>query len=55
MRKSKEKSALMELVELRNGGGTIEELIRAGIEAGKTQEEIARGMGISFFTLRSWM
>jgi hypothetical protein len=48
------KSTLMELIELRRGR-TIEELIREQTEAGWTQEQIAADLGISFYTLRSWM
>lgn len=49
-----EKSTLMKLIELRRGR-TIEDMIREQTQAGRTQEQIAADLGISFYTLRSWM
>jgi hypothetical protein len=44
----------MKLIELRRGR-TIEDMIREQTQAGRTQEQIAADLGISFYTLRSWM
>lgn len=50
----KTKSPRMEAIES-EWGRSIEELIREGVEAGRTQEEIAESLAISLFTLRSWL
>lgn len=48
------KSPLMQLIELKRGK-PIERLIREQLEEGRSQEEVAADLGISFYTLRSWM
>ena len=48
------KSSLMQLIELRRGE-PIEAILRRQIEQGRTQEEIADDLGISYWTLRSWL
>ena len=48
------KSPKMENIELRRGR-PLEELIREQVEAGKTQEQIANDLGVSYWTFRSWL
>lgn len=48
------KSHLMQNIELRRGD-TIENIIRSQMEQGRTQEEIARDLGVSYWTFRSWL
>lgn len=48
------KSPLMERIEGERGR-TIEDLIRDGVESGRTHQEIADSLEVSLFTLRSWL
>lgn len=48
------RSYLMENIELKHGK-PIREIIREQVEAGKNQDEIARYLGVSYWTLRSWL
>lgn len=48
------KSFAMQNIELRFGK-PLEAVIREHIEAGLTQEEIAREFGISYWTFRNWL
>ncbi len=49
-----EKTYQMQAVELRLGI-RLEDVIREQTEAGRTQEEIARYLGVSYWTYRSWL
>ena len=48
------KSRLLRLIE-REQGQTLEEILRRGLEAGKTREQIAAELGVSRLTLRRWI
>lgn len=48
------KSSQMQLIEIRRGEA-IEAIIRRNMEAGMTDEQIARDLGISYHTLRFWL
>jgi AraC-like DNA-binding protein len=48
------KSARMQNIELRRGR-PLEDLIREQVEQGRTEEEIADDLGVSYWTFRSWL
>jgi transposase-like protein len=48
------KTALMELVELRNGD-TLENLVRQSLEQGMSIEAVADRLGVTRLTLYHWM
>ena len=45
---------MLRLIE-REQGQTLEEILRRGLEAGKTREQIAAELGVSRLTLRRWI
>jgi DNA invertase Pin-like site-specific DNA recombinase len=48
------KTRLLRLIE-REQGQSLEEILRRGLEAGKTREQIAAELGITRLTLRRWI
>jgi len=45
---------MLRLIE-REQGQPLEEILRRGLEAGKTREQIATELGVSRLTLRRWI
>jgi DNA-directed RNA polymerase specialized sigma24 family protein len=50
----KRKSVMMENLELRRGRG-LEEMIEEQFARGLSKEEVARELGINYWTFRSWL
>lgn len=44
----------MEVIELKRGK-TLEQIIREQVEAGRTNDQIAEDLGLSYDTYRAWL